>query len=121
MRKILTGLALLFVFSSFSAHEAPSVVTPGASNTLLKKIIYSGYFNDGSVTVGVDYNPGLGRIVSVHVSGPGSLSYYVISHSANSTISNSGSTLYASGFYVYYGIVGFPGTYIASWDGALNE
>jgi len=107
LRNLLAALLLLFTFSSFSSHQ---------HSIQQKLIVYSGCFNTG-VTVTVSYNPSTARIVGVSVQDAQG-SYPVTSYSANSTISNSGSTLYAAGFYVYF-TDPIVGTRIASWDGEL--
>ena len=107
LRNLLAALLLLFTFSSFSSHQRA---------TQQKLIVYSGCFNTG-VTVTVSYNPGTARIVGVSVQDAWT-SYPVTGHSGNATIYNSGSTLYASGFNVYF-TDPIVGPRVASWDGEL--
>jgi len=106
MRNLLTAIVLLFTFSSFTGDHTIQTATQQ------QLIIYDGCFEDGGITVIISYNPGLGQIVDVTVSGP-SGSYAVISHSGNSSIYNVGSTLYTNGFIVYFDVPG-SGTHTAS-------
>lgn len=110
-RNLLAALLLLFTFSSFTHRQPTSTVNQQ------KLIVYSGCFSITGVTVSVSYNPGTARIVGVSVS-DASYSYPVTGHTGNSTIYNVSSTLYATGFDVYF-TDPIVGPRIASWDGEL--
>lgn len=111
-RNLLAALLLLFTFSSFT-HR-----TPASTASQQKLIVYTGCFNVTGVTVSVSYNPGTARIVGVSVY-DASYSYPVTGRTGNSTIYNVGSTLYATGFDVYF-TDPIVGPRIASWDGELS-